>query len=339
VDLSPPANVVAYGGTAGTFTSGRPNVNASHLGGTSQTGRDIGASVLLSSGTGTGQVTLTSGRVNADVTHWGATAVATARPLVDTVQISGDSGAADALETAFDGTAGAVSPLGIARQGTAQSATSTTLVLDSSASFADDTANGMTLVACGSTQGYCQSRAVTDYVSSTDTATVSTWTVTPSGTITYYLFGTAPGSGGDGGDGSGFTAIPWNSAWDAEVESEVDDALGGGTGTALTAIPWNASWDAEVQSEATDALNAYDPPTNAELTARTLASASYATAATQSTMDGKLDTISTAVVTTIPAAVAVIDGIVDQLLIGVNVSKINDATITGDGSGTPFNVE
>lgn len=66
--------------------------------------------------------------------------------------------------------------------------------------------------------------------------------------------------------GAGLTAIPWNAAWDAEVESEVDDALGGGTGTALTAIPWNAAWDAEVQSEAADALNAYDPPTHAELT-------------------------------------------------------------------------
>lgn len=40
----------------------------------------------------------------------------------------------------------------------------------------------------------------------------------------------------------------------------------GGTGDHLTAIPWNAAWDAEVQSEATDALNAYDPPTRAELT-------------------------------------------------------------------------
>src|SRR3990167_7684221 len=56
--------------------------------------------------------------------------------------------------------------------------------------------------------------------------------------------------------GAGLTAVPWNAAWDAEVESEVDDALGGGTGTALTAIPWNASWDAEVQSEAQDALDA-----------------------------------------------------------------------------------
>lgn len=40
----------------------------------------------------------------------------------------------------------------------------------------------------------------------------------------------------------------------AQVEAEVDDALGSGTGTALTAIPWNASWDAEVQSEVDDAL-------------------------------------------------------------------------------------
>ena len=57
-----------------------------------------------------------------------------------------------------------------------------------------------------------------------------------------------------GAAGAGLTAIPWNAAWDAEVESEVDDALGGGTGTALTAIPWNAAWDTEVQSEVTDAL-------------------------------------------------------------------------------------
>ena len=117
-------------------------------------------------------------------------------PPVNMVAVSGDSTAADNLEAAFDGTAGAVLPLGIARQGTAQSATSTTLVLDSAASFADDVPIGMTLVACGSTQGYCQSRVVTDYTSSSDTATVDAWTVTPSGTITYYLFGTAPVSGG-----------------------------------------------------------------------------------------------------------------------------------------------
>lgn len=49
----------------------------------------------------------------------------------------------------------------------------------------------------------------------------------------------------------------------------------GGTGDHLTAIPWNASWDVEVQSECADALAAYDPPTNAEMEARTLPAASY----------------------------------------------------------------
>lgn len=58
-------NVTAYGGTAGTFSSGRPEVNASHVAGTSQTGRDLGASVLLSPGTGTGQISLSSGAVTA----------------------------------------------------------------------------------------------------------------------------------------------------------------------------------------------------------------------------------------------------------------------------------
>jgi hypothetical protein len=49
----------------------------------------------------------------------------------------------------------------------------------------------------------------------------------------------------------------------------------GGTGDHLSAIPWNAAWDAEVQSEAADALTAYDPPTNAEMEARTLPAADY----------------------------------------------------------------
>lgn len=40
----------------------------------------------------------------------------------------------------------------------------------------------------------------------------------------------------------------------------------GANGSGLTALPWNAAWDAEVQSECTDALNAYDPPTSTEMT-------------------------------------------------------------------------
>lgn len=51
----------------GSFTLAPVPADAVKLGGTTQTGRDIGASVLLSSGTGTGQVTLSSGVVSADV--------------------------------------------------------------------------------------------------------------------------------------------------------------------------------------------------------------------------------------------------------------------------------
>jgi hypothetical protein len=50
--------------TAGTAAL---NVNATHVGGTLQTGRDIGASVLLSSGTGTGQLDFTSGVVKSNL--------------------------------------------------------------------------------------------------------------------------------------------------------------------------------------------------------------------------------------------------------------------------------
>lgn len=49
----------------------------------------------------------------------------------------------------------------------------------------------------------------------------------------------------------------------------------GGTGDQFSAIPWNAAWDAEVQSECADALGVYDGPTNAEMEARTLLAASY----------------------------------------------------------------
>jgi hypothetical protein len=117
---------------------------------------------------------------------------------------------ADEFDRQFD-TVGAVPAMGIIDRGTAQSATSTTLVLRSAATFADDTIIGATLMAFGATQGYWQSRSVTDFVLSTDTATVDAWSVTPSGTITYVLFAGAPNGT------SSLTAIA-----NAVVEAEID---------------------------------------------------------------------------------------------------------------------
>jgi hypothetical protein len=71
--------------------------------------------------------------------------------------------------------------------GTAQSATSTTLVMDASESFADDELNNSLLCITGGT-GKGQCAIVTDTTGSTDTLSVASWTTTPSGTITYIVF-------------------------------------------------------------------------------------------------------------------------------------------------------
>lgn len=53
--------------------NGQIDANAARTGGTTNTGRDIGASVLLSSGTGTGQISLSSGAVLLQATQTGVT--------------------------------------------------------------------------------------------------------------------------------------------------------------------------------------------------------------------------------------------------------------------------
>jgi hypothetical protein len=54
--------------------------------------------------------------------------------------------------------------------------------------------------------------------------------------------------------------------------------------------PFDAEFAAQIQQEATDALNAYDPPTNAEMVARTLLAADYATATALDAVDNFVDT-------------------------------------------------
>lgn len=82
--------------------SDKLQVDTRELSGTSCTARDIGASVLLSSGTGTGQVTLTSGRVNADLTHISAAAVSTstAQLGVNVVNAAGTAWGSGAITAA-----------------------------------------------------------------------------------------------------------------------------------------------------------------------------------------------------------------------------------------------
>lgn len=72
-DILPPetVNLAGWAGLAlaSVNTNGLPDVNATKMSGTSLTGRDIGASVLLSAGSGTGQLDFTSGVVKGNVTQ------------------------------------------------------------------------------------------------------------------------------------------------------------------------------------------------------------------------------------------------------------------------------
>lgn len=71
------ANVTQWLGTApaAPATAGVPIVNTKYLNNTAQTARDIGASVLLSAGTGTGQLDVTAGVVKANLVQILATAL------------------------------------------------------------------------------------------------------------------------------------------------------------------------------------------------------------------------------------------------------------------------
>jgi len=119
----------------------------------------------------------------------------------------------------------------------------------------------------------------------------------------------------------------------------------GAAGAGLTAVPWNAAWDAEVQSEVADALAAYDPPTNAEIEARTLVAADYATATavdalpTNAELATALGAADDAVLTQIALVKAKTDSLTFTVAgqVDANIQYVNDVQVTGDGqAGTEW---
>jgi hypothetical protein len=235
-------------------------------------------------------------------------------------------------------TVGAVPAFGILDRGTAQSATSTTLVLRAAATFADDTTIGATLMAFGSTQGYWQTRSVTDYVLSTDTATVDAWTVTPSGTITYVLLAGAPSSASSlpavnvtqiaGQTASAAAAV----TFPATVASTTNITAGTiTTATNVTTLNGIAANVVTASALATDAV--------------TEIQAGLATSAALATVSGYLDTEVAAILAAVDTEVAAIKAKTDSLTftkaleLDANVQSFNGVTLTGDGSaGDKFDV-
>lgn len=76
------SDTVDIAGAAVSTSSAQIGVNAVNIGGTAQTGRDIGASVLLSAGTGTGQLDFTSGVVKANLAQILGTALTETAGLI-----------------------------------------------------------------------------------------------------------------------------------------------------------------------------------------------------------------------------------------------------------------
>lgn len=109
---------------------------------------------------------------------------------------------------------------------------------------------------------------------------------------------------------------------------KADTANIGGTGAGFTAIPWNAAWDAHIASQALVAVQAYDGPTMAELLANSLPSASYATASA-------LSSVKTDTGTTLPAAIAGISVLSSADVKAAMVEALDSDAYSEPGQGVP----
>lgn len=306
-----PANVTQFGGTAGTFASGRPEVNTSHIAGSavSTSSAQIGVNVVNAGGTAWGSGAITAGSIASNA----ITSAKVATDAIGAAQL-----AADAVTEITDATKTALGYV----TGTADSGTTTTMV-DAALTQADtDYWKGSTIVfTSGTISG--QARLITGFTPASDTVTFAPATTQAVGTNTYIIVpaarvdvelwdGSAVNALSSGrvdvSVGAMATDVLTSTALAASAVTEIQsglstlDAAGvrsavglasanldtqltaiddyldtevaaiktvtdaiGATGTGLTAIPWNAAWDAEVQSEVADALAVYDPPTKAEL--------------------------------------------------------------------------
>src|SRR3990167_5101878 len=268
-----PANVTQLLGTAWLTpgVAGTPDVNAKLLGATAQTGRDIGASVLLSPGTGTGQVDMTSGVVKANLAQILGTALTeTAGQLAAAFKKFFDKATpTGTINSIPDAVAGAASGLAIvgSNMGTATSVTgavgsvtgavgsvtgavgSVTGAVGSFTGAVGSVTAGVTVTTNNDKTGYGLSSAAVQAI--WDALTSALVTVGSIGKkLADWVIGTT--QTGDSFARLGAPAGASVSADIAEIEAQVDDI--GVAGAGLTAIPWNAAWDAEVQSEVDDAL-------------------------------------------------------------------------------------
>ena len=149
----------------------------------------------------------------------------------------------------------------------------------------------------------------------------------------------------------------------AAIEAQTDDI--GAAGAGLTAVPWNAAWDAEVQSEVNDGLVAYNAASTTNITGGTIttttnltnlpaitanwltaagmaadASAEIADAVWDEAIAGHLAAGSTGLAlngATAPTAAAVADAVWDEALAGhLGAGSTGEALNAAGAAGDPW---
>jgi hypothetical protein len=146
----------------------------------------------------------------------------------------------------------------IIRSGTAQGGSSSAIILDSGASSLDNFYNFLLIHIVAGT-GAGQTRIINLYTGSTKEATVfNAWGINPDSSSIFMIYPNRK-------PGTEELAKLWDSAVSGHTfEGTFGEAVNtvyttiGTTGAGLTAIPWNSTWDSEVQSESEDALVAFN---------------------------------------------------------------------------------
>jgi hypothetical protein len=203
LELYPRELPILSTGTLAAGSAGGGTLQASGLPGYSL----VGAIIRTTGGTGGGGTGGANNQARVIATHTVSSGAFTVIPNWETTPSTDTTYdilqtdllvvAAKANATAWNGTAIAddiYDLLGIVAIGTAQSVDATHIQLAAATAITDDVIIGATVHVYSSTNGFHERRIITDWVSSTDTALVDAWTQTPTGTIKYIVYATAPGS-------------------------------------------------------------------------------------------------------------------------------------------------
>lgn len=299
--------------TTASATAGKVDVGA--FGGTSVTGRDIGASVLLSSGTGTGQVSLSSGAVLLQPTQTGVT-IPTVTTLTNLPAITSGwltaTGIASGAITSAKFASGAIDASAIAANAFA------------SAKFAADFFTSI-ITAVWTTAATRVLTAATNLTTALATPTnITAGTIT---TVSGNVNGNVTGSVGSIAAG-GLTAA----ALAADIQARLGIVASGTAQAATSTTLQLAAASAFADDELIGAVlvitgGSAGVGQSRVITDNVLSTDTVTVDAWTTTPSGTI----TYVIFAAPPASA-------TALPAVNIARINNVPITGDGSGTPFDV-